>query len=305
MQTASAPTFSSASRCPSAENRIASSLQAGWTSVLLEHQRARDTADYWTRPTPDQAVLVLTRGQMDLAARREGRWFKSTLEVGSTALTPGGMSQRFCIEPRGTSRSADVAILYIPQGFLDEAADHYRRVGQSFREEPLSSLGFHDPTVAHAIFGLLRAIAAGAPDLYAETVAQWLSTHLLARHASWHAPSSDTRDPGVISDQRLARVIDYMTLHFAEPLHLDRLAREAGISKFHFAHLFRERTGLTPHRYLVQLRMDAARSLLTSTDRTVSEIAASCGYDSPAHFGAAFQRRYKQSPGSYRARQRS
>src|SRR5690606_32758578 len=107
---------------------------------------------------------------------------------------------------------------------------------------------------------------------------------------SWRMASTD-RSPGIITDQRLARVVEFMTMHFAESLSLDRLAREAGISKFHFAHLFRSRTGMTPHGFLVQLRMDAARRMLTTTDLTVSEIAASCGYANAAHFGAAFQRR--------------
>jgi AraC-like DNA-binding protein len=45
--------------------------------------------------------------------------------------------------------------------------------------------------------------------------------------------------------------------------------------------------------------------MLTSTDLTVAEIAASCGYESPAHFGAAFQRRYEESPGAFRAKHRT
>jgi AraC family transcriptional regulator len=302
---AAARSFSEASLCSSNENRIASSLDAGWTSVLLEHQRTIGTIDYVTKPTPDQTLLVITRGRLDLATRGSGRWWKHTHEVGSAALTPSGTSAEHRLEPRGTSRSVEAALLYIPQHFFTEAADHYRAAGQSFREEPLCSLGFHDATVAHSVFALLRAMDGGAPDLYAETVAQWLATHLLSTHTSWRLPSSPDRSPGLVSDQRLARVIDFMTIHFAESLSLERLAREAGISKFHFAHLFRERTGMTPHRYLVQLRMDAARRMLTTTELTVSEIAAACGYETPAHFGAAFQRRHKQSPGTYRAHHRS
>jgi AraC family transcriptional regulator len=297
--------FSEASMCSSSASRLATSLDVGWTSVLLEHHRTEGLVDHRPKPTPDQSLFILTRGQLDLAARHGGRWCKTVYEVGSAGLTPGGMPAEFRLEARGPSRTIDLANLFLPPQFLNEAADHYRRAGQPFRDEPLHSMGFHDPVIAQAIASLLRAMAAGAPDLYAETVAQWLATHLLAKHTSWGAVASTDRSPGVITDKRLARVVEYMTIHFADPIDLDRLSREAGMSKFHFAHLFRERTGTSPHRYLVQLRLSAARRMLASTERTVAEIAASSGFDSPAHFGAAFRRRYQETPGAFRAKHRS
>lgn len=283
---------------------VASSLDTGWTSLLLEHHRLDQTVEYETTSTPDQSIFLVTRGQLNLAARDGGAWRKAVHDVGSAGLTPGGAVSHLRIGARSPSTAVELATLFVPPRFFAEAADHYRAAGQPFREETLFSLGFRDPTTADAILALLRAMSAGMPDLYAETLAQWLATHLLSTHASWAMPATD-RSPGVITDQRLARVVEYMSVHFAEPLRLEQLAREAGISKFHFAHLFRERTGMTPHRYLVQLRMDAARRMLASTGLTVSEIAAACGYDSPAHFGAAFQRRHGQTPGAFRLRPRS
>lgn len=287
--------------CAGGESRLATSLEVGWTSVLLEHHRTGGTLEYRPKPTPDQSIFVLTRGQLDLSARHGGSWSRTAYEVGSAGLTPGGMAPEMRIEARGTSPTIDLANLFLPQRFFDEAADHYRRAGHRYRDEPLFSIGFHDPVVAHAIASLLDAVGAGAPDLYAETVAQWLATHLLARHAPWSGIAPTDRRHGPIGDRRLARAVDYMTAHFAEPIGLERLAREAGMSKFHFAHVFRERLGTTPHRYLVQLRMNAARSMLATTSRTIAEIAAACGYESAAHFGAAFQRRYGASPGAFRA----
>lgn len=291
--------------CSSSASRLATSLDVGWTSILLEHHRTESVLDYRPKPTPDQSLFILTRGELDLAARHRGRWSKTAYEVGSAGLTPGGMAAEYRIEARGRSRTIDLANLFLPPQFLSEAADHYRRAGQSFRAEPLWSIGFHDPVVAQAIASLLRAMATGAPDLYAESVAQWLATHLLAKHASWGDLAEPERGVEVITDRRLARVVEYMSMHFAEPIHLDRLAREAGMSKFHFAHVFRRRTGLSPHRYLVHLRMNAARRMLASTELTVAEVAVACGYESPAHFGTAFQRRYAESPGAYRVRHRS
>lgn len=268
----------------------------GWTSVLLEQHRVGDDVDYETRSTPDQRLFVLTRGRMDLHARRGGVWDKHAYSVGTAGLVPGDTTirLRFAVE-----QPLEVSQLCVPARLVLDAAEHYRSAGQSAPKQPLETLGFQDETVAHGIVALGRAMASGAPDLYAETFAQWLVTHLLATHGAWHFLE---RSPGALTDRRLARVIEYMNTHFAEPLDLTRLAREAGVSKFHFAKLFRERVGTSPHRYLVDLRMIAARRMLDATELTIAEVAVKCGYENAAHFGAAWKRRYGLSPGAFRRR---
>ena len=155
------------------------------------------------------------------------------------------------------------------------------------------------------IRALLRAMAAGALDLYAQAAMQWLATHLLSAHSPWLDIHEDPRNPGVISNSRLMRVLDYMSTHFAEPLTLERLADEAGISKFHFCRLFRENTGGTPHAFLLELRMGAARRMLATTDYNVAVIAAHCGFARAAHFGTAFTKRFGLSPLAFRAQVRT
>ena len=149
-------------------------------------------------------------------------------------------------------------------------------------------------------FALLGAMNAGAPDLYAQSAAQWMATHLLSAHSSWLEIHEDRRCPGIISDKRLARVIEYMSAHFAEPLSLDTLASEASVSKFHFARLFRLSTGTTPHEYLIQLRMHAARSMLRTTNLQIGEISSKCGFTSVSHFIIAFKARNGLPPNQFR-----
>jgi AraC family transcriptional regulator len=285
--------------------KLASSADAGWTSLLIEQHRIDGATEaFETDRTPDQSIVVLTRGQMDLEAFHAGRWHKAVYQVGSVGMTPGGETGRLRWKNRGAAAFSETAHLYVPQLFFDEAAEHYRARGHAHREVALCSLVFHDLTIAQVVSALLRAMADGVPDLYAQTVAQWLAVHLLSAHGAWLDPFDDRRRPGAIADHRLARVLEYMSAHFAEPLRLDRLGREAGVSKFHFARLFRERTGVTPHGYLVQLRMDAACRLLATTDLTVAEVAAACGYATAAHFGSAFRTRFGETPKRFRARRR-
>ncbi|MGE4319433.1 MAG: helix-turn-helix domain-containing protein [Deferribacterales bacterium] len=79
---------------------------------------------------------------------------------------------------------------------------------------------------------------------------------------------------------------------------LDDLAKLSGMSRFHFLRSFRQSTGLTPHAYLTQLRLDKAFRLLISTDMPLSRIAAECGYCDQPHFVRSFKKLWGTTPGS-------
>jgi AraC family transcriptional regulator len=101
-----------------------------------------------------------------------------------------------------------------------------------------------------------------------------------------------------IDDWRLQRALDYMQDHLAASL--DTLANEAAVSRFHFVRLFKSAVGITPHAFLIKLRMQEAISRLAAGQDGVSEVAAACGYDNPANFAAAFRRHIGVSPRAYR-----
>ncbi|APR88291.1 Transcriptional regulator, AraC family protein [Minicystis rosea] len=278
---------------------LATSVDVGWTSLLLEHRRIEAPVEFETSPTPDQKLLVLTRGEAEVHGRRAGRCASAVYRAGSAGMGASGQTSRLRLTPRRRARVVETAHLFVPVAFFDEAAEHYRASGRAHRAFDQCLTVFHDPAVAQATASLLEAMRAGAPDLYGESVACWLATHLLSTHTSWPASPQPL---ALASDTRISRALELMSARFAEPLSLDRLAREAGMSKFHFVRSFRATTGSSPHDHLVQLRLEAARRMLVSTDLTVAEVAFACGYGSAAHFGSAFLRRYGTSPRQYRLR---
>jgi AraC-like DNA-binding protein len=81
------------------------------------------------------------------------------------------------------------------------------------------------------------------------------------------------------------------------------MAREAAVSPFHFTRLFHRSVGVTPLRFLTERRLATAASLLRTTDISVSEIAATCGYARPSAFSTAFLKRFDATPTEYRQRQ--
>jgi AraC-like DNA-binding protein len=78
---------------------------------------------------------------------------------------------------------------------------------------------------------------------------------------------------------------------------LDDLAKLAAMSKFHFLRSFKDSTGLTPHAYLNNIRVERAKNLLLTTDNNISDIALECGFSDQAHLNRAYKKIYGTSPG--------
>jgi transcriptional regulator GlxA family with amidase domain len=100
----------------------------------------------------------------------------------------------------------------------------------------------------------------------------------------------------------IAATLHWMSEHFAQPLSVRALAAQAKTSERTFTRRFREQTGTTPLRWLLEERIRRACELLESTPLAVEQIALTCGFDSAATLRARFQRYKKVSPSAYRRR---
>jgi len=100
---------------------------------------------------------------------------------------------------------------------------------------------------------------------------------------------------------QVGRAQRYIRLHLNEPLTLDKIAREAGSSSYHFARLFLAYTGETPFDFLRRIRIATALRMLEE-DRTcpVTEIALGVGYETPSAFNKVFKKMLKMSPRDFR-----
>ena len=160
-----------------------------------------------------------------------------------------------------------------------------------------------DEAVAPFAGCLLRALKAGASDLYAQTSALWLSTHLLL-NAEHNGLWLDAMNKQQLPDARLLRVLEFIKEHLKDDLTLQVLAKEAGLSELHFVTLFRRAMEKSPHRHVLHLRMANAAGLLRDTKMTVAEIAMLCGFKTVSHFCVAFRKSFDRSPTEHRVAQR-
>ena len=100
----------------------------------------------------------------------------------------------------------------------------------------------------------------------------------------------------------LRRARDLADRRYAEPLDLDALAAEAGVSKYHFLRCFASVYGMTPARYLSERRMERAQDLLRATNLTVTEICMLVGFASLGSFSARFTDLVGMTPSAYQAK---
>jgi AraC-like DNA-binding protein/mannose-6-phosphate isomerase-like protein (cupin superfamily) len=99
----------------------------------------------------------------------------------------------------------------------------------------------------------------------------------------------------------VARVKAYVQNHMADPMTLQDLADQAGLSKYHFSREFGKATGVTPMAFLRQVRVEAARSLLLSTSWTLKAIAAQVGFRDEFQLSRIFRRVTGTAPSSLRS----
>jgi AraC family transcriptional regulator len=138
-------------------------------------------------------------------------------------------------------------------------------------------------------------------ELVVGALVEQLVVRLLRRHANVRRPGGLELTRAGLVDRRVRRAVELMHAHMERELPLEELAAAAYLSPFHFARLFKKVTGASPHAYLAALRIERARSLLATTDASVTEIAARVGYSSSSHFTKAFRQSTGLAPRAFRA----
>lgn len=109
-------------------------------------------------------------------------------------------------------------------------------------------------------------------------------------------PSAERRFPS----RSLQRAIAYVEAQLHTPISLDRVAREAGMSKFHFCRVFKSEMGLTFGEFLARRRIARAVELLRDPDRSLTDIYLDVGFKDMSHFGRVFRKLTGQSPSRFR-----
>ena len=193
----------------------------------------------------------------------------------------------------------EVLTLYLRQGMVDRLAEEvFERDPKKVELQP--RLGVTDPLLEQLALALLRAMRDGEAGtaLYVDQLAQTVATHVLRNHCSGVGAQASLTAAMPVS--KFTRIVDYIEATLDGELTLDAMADVAKMNPFYFARAFRRQFGESPHRYVLQRRIDLAKRLLRECDAPLVEIALRCGFASQSHFASAFRRKVGVTPSAYR-----
>jgi len=136
--------------------------------------------------------------------------------------------------------------------------------------------------------------------LYLESLQTVLVTHLLRNHCSLSITTPSAA--GKLSQGKLNLVVGYIQDHLNLNIGLTELSEMVQLSPDHFRKLFKQSTGLSPHKYLLQCRIERAKQLLANEQLAIAEIGQRVGFFDQSHFTNTFRRHTNYTPRQYRLR---
>jgi AraC-like DNA-binding protein len=154
-----------------------------------------------------------------------------------------------------------------------------------------------DEDVADALYRLLRTLA---DPLDRKLVAPLVIDEILYRLLRSDAAATMRAGVGTAADaHRILESMQYIRANHTRKLDVNTVARAVAMSPSHFAHRFSAIARISPMRYLREVRLDRARSLLFTAGARAGEVGLQVGFETAAHFTREFKRRYGAAPSHY------
>src|SRR6267154_464811 len=234
-------------------------------------------------------VIMAYNGAVQRMERRSGRFVSTgTFRPGVVIVIPEGSSSRWDIP-----KPVDVVQLYLPHRTLARVADE---ADTATPIDLLERTAHPDPITSRLLLSAADVLEGnGALDkLFRHQLTDLLATRILAAHTG--SPTTFQPTMGGLPPKVLLRAIERLRSDSDADVSLAALASDAGLSRFHFCRAFKESTGLSPHAWLRQYRLEQAMNMLRNTDASIVSVAVEFGYASQTAFAAAFRRLTGEAP---------
>lgn len=188
-----------------------------------------------------------------------------------------------------------IVMIYLSPEFLQRVAE----AGQFQSIELQSRVLVRDLLLEQLAAMMFEEIRSGNDRLlFYESVLNVVVVRLLRSQA---AETPVHQRPGsALGRARLRRILEFIDAHLEKDLALQDLAQIAGLSRTHFATLFRNAVGLPPHQYVTRARLHAAARRLRDTDEDLAQVAQRYGFSSQSHFTRLFSREWGMTPARFR-----
>jgi len=269
-----------------------SAERPGWSRVLVELHRGERWEGNACLPFNLVSLLLHPPRRLDYRLDH-GPVRRMRPATGDVMIIPSGRSHWAAWESHAEFMLAYLAPEVLAQTVRDDGfdADRFELVyrGQA-----------QDAQLASLLLALHAALVGpGEEDrLYVDTIAVQLAIRLLQEHGT--APLQLREYRHGLSRVKMRLVLDYLNTYMDRNIQLAELARLVEMSQFHFLRLFRTSCGKTPHQYLVERRVEVAKSILLHDDVSLADVAYRLGFTDQSHFTRHFRRITGAPPGRLR-----
>ena len=271
---------------------VLSSVGTRWNDILLEQHQlpSSELADL----TYKRHVVVINIGQSSTwEFKKDGRFRRFFKARGAISFFPSHQpfSGRLKVA-KGVF--ANVLFVALDPLFVSRIAEGLEL--DADRIELIEHRRASDPTLHHIALALRAGVQSGdALDrMYGEALSTAVAVHLLREYGA--AVLEPKRQHGGLPREKLVRAVEYIQDQLDTDLTVSGIAQAVGMSPDHFTRLFKEATGQSPYRYVVEARVRKAKELLTTGKFTISEAAHHVGFVDQSHLTRHFKRVFGLPP---------
>jgi len=220
----------------------------------------------------------------------------------------GGAPDRFCLMPEGQESVWDLrgSLSFVHLYYTDQ---HLREISQKIWDKEPAQIQLNEQNFSEdkLISSIYRSFLLNCKwqdqsnQLQLSSASTLLLNHLLKNYSNvqWSLP----RVTGGLAPYNLKQIQQWIEHNLHLPLTIADLAAQVQLSEYHFAHMFKQSTGLAPHQYVLQQRLSKAHQLVLSSSIELIEVALSCGFNTASHFSTRFKQYYGYSPSQLRKEQ--
>ena len=259
----------------------------GWDKLGLIYEL--EPAGEMPEAVTQAHTLVVCQGEFQASFFLNGRWHHEQYTKGDIAFFAAGE-----LFPRvRTDRDVPLIDLFLPPDILLDA------IGGVIKTQLRSQFKLRDPLIQQMALALKTELAIAGEDskLYADSMATALAAHLIRRYGVENVVKEYTRG---LPPYQLKIIIEYIREHLDRSLSLDLLASSIDISPHYFASLFKQSTGISPHKYITKCRLEKAKTLLHQRDLPIAFICQEVGFKNQSHFTRVFREHFQITPKAYR-----
>ncbi|PWR12664.1 AraC family transcriptional regulator [Micromonospora acroterricola] len=266
-----------------------SSAGLGWPGLFVSTQVEPPFAESFDGADTHLLILHLD-GSVAVGRRVGGRYLRRQVPAGGLFLHPAG--QNLTVELGGELNSVHVYL-----------ADETLRAVGATEVRLTEEYGVVDPLVEQLVLALDSLIRDWTPSArtFLDHLTGCLASHLARRYGDGVSDGSGPLPTARgLADRQFAAVRELMDDRLAGPLPLNELAAAASLSVRQFARSFKATTGQTPHRYLMELRLQQATWLLRTGSVPIAEVAMRCGFAHQEHLTRVMRSQLGTTPGALR-----